>query len=283
MAMLSIGFRLAADARRRASLPAIRAAASAAILLVALGATVATARAEDKEISARRAAESKSFTDRQIIDGFLKITFGAEFHTAGRIDRIRKFDSPIRVYIDSRARPDRTRQVSEVVADIRHRIANIDIAVTDDRKSANLVVSLVRDRDLTRTIATLYGLDRARKIQSTLEPQCLAGFRKDELYRIVHGEVILVVDAGDFVFYDCAYEEILQALGPINDDETVPWTMFNDDVQMGFFDVYDQYLLNLLYHARIRPGMTREEAHATAVDVLPEVRSFVTQTNGLAP
>ncbi len=280
MAMLSIGFRLAADARRRASLPAIRAAASAAILLVAL---VATARAEDKEISARRAAESKSFTDRQIIDGFLKITFGAEFHTAGRIDRIRKFDSPIRVYIDSRARPDRTRQVSEVVADIRHRIANIDIAVTDDRKSANLVVSLVRDRDLTRTIATLYGLDRARKIQSTLEPQCLAGFRKDELYRIVHGEVILVVDAGDFVFYDCAYEEILQALGPINDDETVPWTMFNDDVQMGFFDVYDQYLLNLLYHARIRPGMTREEAHATAVDVLPEVRSFVTQTNGLAP
>ncbi len=283
MAMLSIGFRLAADARRRASLPAIRAAASAAILLVALGATVATARAEDKEISARRAAESKSFTDRQIIDGFLKITFGAEFHTAGRIDRIRKFDVPIRVYIDSRARPDRTRQVSEVVADIRHRIANIDIAVTDDRKSANLVVSLVRDRDLTRTIATLYGLDRARKIQSTLEPQCLAGFRKDERYRIVHGEVILVVDAGDFVFYDCAYEEILQALGPINDDETVPWTMFNDDVQMGFFDVYDQYLLNLLYHARIRPGMTREEAHATAVDVLPEVRSFVTQTNGLAP
>ena len=281
--MLSIGFRLAANARRRASLPAIRAAASAALLLVALGATVATARAEDKEISARRAAESKSFTDRQIIDGFLKITFGAEFHTAGRIDRIRKFDGPVRVYIDSRARPDRTRQVSEVVADIRHRIANLDIAVTDDRKSANLVVSLVRDRDLTRTIATLYGLDRARKIQSTLEPQCLAGFRKDERYRIVHGEVILVVDAGDFVFYDCAYEEILQALGPINDDETIPWTMFNDDVQMGFFDVYDQYLLNLLYHVRIRPGMTREEAHATAVDVLPEVRSFVTQTNGLAP
>jgi len=283
MAMLSIGFRLAANARRRASLPAIRAAASAALLLVALGATVATARAEDKEISARRAAESKSFTDRQIIDGFLKITFGAEFHTAGRIDRIRKFDGPVRVYIDSRARPDRTRQVSEVVADIRHRIANLDIAVTDDRKSANLVVSLVRDRDLTRTIATLYGLDRARKIQSTLEPQCLAGFRKDERYRIVHGEVIIVVDAGDFVFYDCAYEEILQALGPINDDETITWTMFHDDVQMGFFDVYDQYLLNLLYHARIRPGMTREEAHATAVDVLPEVRSFVTQTNGLTP
>ena len=66
-----------------------------------------------------------------------------------------------------------------------------------------------------------------------------------------------MVDAGDFIFYDCAYEEMLQSLGPINDDESVPWTMFNDNVQMGFFDVYDQYLLNMLYHPRIRPGMNR--------------------------
>ena len=58
--------------------------------------------------------------------------------------------------------------------------------------------------------------------------------------------MILPVDAGEFTFYDCAYEELLQALGAINDDRSVPWTMFNDDVQMGFFDVYDQYLLNIL-------------------------------------
>jgi len=38
--------------------------------------------------------------------------------------------------------------------------------------------------------------------------------------------------------------------------------MFNDDVQMGFFDVYDQYLLNILYDPRIRPGMTKREVEA---------------------
>ena len=32
--------------------------------------------------------------------------------------------------------------------------------------------------------------------------------------------------------------------------------MFNDNVSMGHFDVYDQYLLNILYHPRIKPGMT---------------------------
>ena len=91
--------------------------------------------------------------------------------------------------------------------------------------------------------------------------------------------MILVADAGDFVFYDCVYEELLQALGPINDDTTVPWTMFNDDVQMGFFGLYDQFLLNILYDPRIRPGMTRAEVEALLPEVLPAVRAFVEGNN----
>jgi hypothetical protein len=142
------------------------------------------------------------------------------------------------------------------------------------------MVTLVRDRDLGRTIREFYGRERGRRIQRSLEPQCLSGFRKDDSYRIVHSDVILVVDAGDFIFYDCVYEELLQALGPINDNDTVPWTMFNDNVQMGFFDLYDQYLLNILYDPRTKPGMTREEVRAVLPQVLPTVRAFVERKNG---
>jgi hypothetical protein len=264
---------------------AVRRLAATALLLAAgvQAAALAQSPAENKEISARRAAETRSFTDAQIIDGFFKVTFGAEYHTTARIDRVRKFDVPVRAFIDNRAEPDRSRQVREVVADIGKRIDKLDIAITPDRRAANLVITLVRDRDLDRTIAGMFGREHARKIERALEPQCLAGFRKDDSYRIMRSEVILVVDAGDFVFYDCAYEETLQSLGPINDDQSVPWTMFNDDVQMGFFDVYDQYLLNLLYHARMRPGMTREEARAVIDEIMPEVRAFVARTNGLPP
>ena len=95
---------------------------------------------------------------------------------------------------------------------------------------------------------------RARR--ESLDPQCLSGFRKNDRYEIERSDVILTIDNGDFVFRDCAYEELLQSLGPINDTDKVPWTMFNDDVQKGYFDVYDQYLLNILYHPAIRPGMT---------------------------
>jgi len=249
--------------------------------LAALG--IATAHAEDREITKRRTAEQKSFTDAQIFEGFFKTAFGAEMALAGRTDRVRKYDKPVRVYVENRAYPDRRAQVAAVVADIAHRIANLDIAMTGDRKAATTVVRLLRDRDLAPTLRAIYGRDSARRIERKLVPQCLSGFSKDETFRIVASDVFLVADKGDFVFFDCAYEEILQSLGPINDDPTVPWTMFNDDVQMGFFDVYDQYILNILYHPRVRPGMTADEVRALLPEIMPDVRAFVAKVNGLPP
>jgi hypothetical protein len=258
-------------------------AAQLAAVLIALAAALGTpqATAEDAEIAHRRSIERKTFSDAEIIDGFFKVTFGAEFHVAGGVDRIRKYDGPVRIFVDNRAQPDRSMQVAGVVANVRERVRNLDIATTARRSEANVVVSLVRDRDLARTIRSLYGVDRARRIQRSLEPQCLSGFRKDESYRIVHSDVILVADAGDFVFFDCIFEELLQALGPINDDNSVPWSMFNDNVQMGFFDVYDQYILNILYDPRLRPGMTRRQVEALLPDILPSVRAWVAEVNKL--
>jgi Protein of unknown function (DUF2927) len=251
----------------------------AALLACAVLIAALPASAEDAEIAYRRALERKSFTDAEIVEGFFKVTFGAEFHVAGGVDRIRKYEGPVRVYVDNRSRPDRSGQVAAVVADIRKRIRGFDIAMTRVREEAQVVVSLVRDRDLAHSIRSLYGIDRARRIQRSLEPQCLSGFRKDESSRILHSDVLIVADAGDFVFYDCIFEELLQSLGPINDDTTVPWTMFNDDVQMGFFDLYDQYLLNILYHPRIRPGMSRTEVEALLPEILPDVRAWVEANN----
>jgi hypothetical protein len=52
---------------------------------------------------------------------------------------------------------------------------------------------------------------------------------------------------------------------------------------MGFFDVYDQYILNILYDPRIRPGMAVAEVQAVLPQVLPSVRDFVARMNNLAP
>ena len=70
--------------------------ALAALIFAGDTATMAAA-GELPAIASRQRAEKKSFTDAEIVDGFLKTAFGAEYHLAGRVDRIRKFDGPVRV------------------------------------------------------------------------------------------------------------------------------------------------------------------------------------------
>ena len=243
------------------------------------GSAIVSARAENPEIASRRAAARTDFTNDEIKDGFFKIAFGAELQLDKPAGRVRKFDEPVRIFVETASGPDRRGELANVVADIRVHINHLDIAFTNDRRSANFVVRLVSERKLKSTIRALYGNEKARRIEKALAPECLSGIGKDERFRIRRAEVILPIDAGDFTFYDCAYEEMLQALGAINDDASVPWTMFNDDVQMGFFDVYDQYLLNILYDPRIAAGMTKDEVGAVLPDVLSSTRTWVRDLN----
>jgi hypothetical protein len=55
--------------------------------------------------------------------------------------------------------------------------------------------------------------------------------------------------------------------------------MFNDGVQMGFFDTYDQYLVNILYDPHVRAGMTKAEVDQLLPEVLPTVRAWVNNAN----
>jgi len=249
--------------------------ALALIAIVAGGISNGPAKAENPDISSRRASERTDFTNEEIKDGFFKIAFHAELQVGAPAERVRKYDEPVRIFVVSKGQPDRRPEIAAIVDDIRARVNHLDVAITNDRQAANFIVTLVAKRDLMPTIRSLYGSDRAKRIQKSLNPQCLSGIGKDGRYRIRRAEVILPVDAGEFVFYDCAYEELLQALGAINDDRSVPWTMFNDDVQMGFFDVYDQYLLNILYDPRVRPGMTKEEVNALLPDLLSTARAWL--------
>jgi Protein of unknown function (DUF2927) len=251
----------------------------AASLLAFAGTMCGAAQAEDAQISIRRAAERTSFSDDEIKDGFFKTALHPELQFSRAAERIRKFDEPVRVFVDNRAAPDRRADIVKVVADIRAKVRDLDVTVTEDRQSANFVVLLVERRDFARMIRARYGQDRAAKIQRALSPECLSGIAKDSSFRIRRSEAILPVDAGEFAFYDCAYEELLQGLGIINDDNSVPWTMFNDDVQMGFFDLYDQYLVNILYDPRVRAGMTKDDVEKLLPDVLANVRAWVTKAN----
>ncbi len=140
-----------------------------AMLIALSGAIGGAAHAEDANISNRRNAERTSFTNDEIKDGFFKIAFDAELQLGRRLARIRKFDEPVRVFVFDQADPKRRVEIAAVIDDIRARVDHLDVAMTDDIQAANLVVVLVRQRDLNRTISSVYGRDKAKQILRSLD------------------------------------------------------------------------------------------------------------------
>src|ERR1700752_1568982 len=86
-----------------------------AFALLAFACAITSARAEDPDIASRRAAERHDFTNDEIKDGFFKIAFQAELQVGAKSDRVRKFDEPVRIFIDSKAKPDRSAEVTAIV------------------------------------------------------------------------------------------------------------------------------------------------------------------------
>jgi hypothetical protein len=195
--------------RRRSFISACLIVMAGLTAMITIGG-ISPAQAENNAISMRRAAERTSFSNEEIKDGLFKTAFRAELQFGRHEERTRKFDEAVRLFVDNHGAPARTADIAAIVEDIRARINHLDLAVTSDRKDANVVIILVPTRDFARTIRSRYGESAAKKIQNSLHPQCLSGIAKDESYRIRRAEVILPVDADEFQFYDCAYEELLQ-------------------------------------------------------------------------
>src|ERR1700733_9437866 len=113
-----------------------------ALALIALtlpAITCGPAHAEDPGISSRRASERTDFTDAEIKDGFFKIAFNPELQLGAPAERVRKFDEPVRIFLESKGEPDRRPEIEAVVADIRARVNHLDVAVTNDREKANFI------------------------------------------------------------------------------------------------------------------------------------------------
>ena len=128
------------------------------------------AQAENSAISVRRAAERTSFSDEEIKDGLFKTAFRAELQFGRHEERIRKFDGPVRVFVDNRGSRARTADVAAIVKDIRARVNHLDLIVTSDSRVANVVVILVPARDFARTIRSRYGENAAKKFKSRSIP-----------------------------------------------------------------------------------------------------------------
>src|ERR1700726_3338332 len=97
--------------------------ASVALLF---GLSSGPANAENPDISSRRASERTDLTNDEIKDGFFKIAFSAELQLGALVERVRKFDESVRIFVISKGVPDRRSEIAAIVADIQARVNHLD-------------------------------------------------------------------------------------------------------------------------------------------------------------
>lgn len=65
----------------------------------------------------------------------------------------------------------------------------------------------------------------------------------------------------------CFHEEMTQALGLLNDSESVRPSIFNDNEEFALLTLHDEILLRMLYDRRLTSGMTADEARPQLPDI----------------
>jgi len=216
-------------------------------------------------------AANDSFSTEELLEGFEKTVFGLEYRSwSWRPYLVKKFTRPVFFYVHNLSSRDRMQTVRRFVREIDTRIDGLTTGVTDDPAQANFDVYVV-DRAQYEDVVKkdIYKSERAN-----VPGRCLV--------RVVSGRngikrsaAVIVSDEGEFLFKRCLVEELLQGLGPMNDDSGLTHSVFNDSSRHSRFTVFDQLILNMLYDPRIKPGMNMQQTRSILPLVVRDARQRV--------
>jgi hypothetical protein len=131
--------------------------------------------------------------------------------------------------------------------------------MTSNEDDADLVVHLIDEGQFKSALVDAFGADVAETFVRRTDPQCMTSVKSRGDGVILRSVSFVIADQGEQVFLDCAYHEMLHALGLSNHDQSNPWTTLNQRRVVGYLTVYDRTLLTLLYSQGIQVGMTRSE------------------------
>ena len=210
-----------------------------------------------------------AFTDTELIAGFGRAVFGSEYGGWNwQSRRVKKFTRPVRFYIDDRSRAGRGGEVAAFVKSLPAAIGGLEGSVVRAPQDANFRVYVLDRADYQRVVTReIYG----RATSSFAPGKCLVRVISGPA-GITRSDAVIVADDGEFLFRRCMVEEILQGLGPVNDDRRSRESVFNDTSRHTSFTAFDRTLLNMLYHPAIRAGMTSREANRILPAVLADLR-----------
>ena len=218
-----------------------------------------------------QATPSFAFSDAQLAKGFEKTVFGAEYSSFGwQSNMVKKYTKPVRIYIDNRSKIDRRLQVRRFVRSLPRSIRGLDVAIVNSPSKANYRIYVVDKAQYKKTVRKdVYGA-RAMAVPGRCLVRVVSGASG-----IKRSDAVIVADDGDFLFKRCLVEEVLQGLGPVNDNAGLAHSVFNDTSRHVSFTKHDRYILNMLYNPKIKAGMSENDVRTVLPAVIRDARRQV--------
>ena len=211
---------------------------------------------------------ASAFSDKSVIYGFNKTVFGSEFAPLGRQSQyIRKFRSPVRFYIHNRAKMNRRREARRFILSLNKSIRGLKTRIVSNPDRANFHLYIVDRSDYRNTVRNII----YRRSSAPVRGRCMVRsiFTR---FGINRSDAVVVSNEGRTLFRRCLVEEILQGLGPLNEDTSLKLSMFNDRTRHTKFTRFDRYILNMLYDKRLKSGDTQRSVQRLLPKVLGDVK-----------
>lgn len=207
-------------------------------------------------------------SNTQIAQDFLELSF--ELETGQQLQRLTKFNGPIKVGISGQAPAVMGRQLDQLLGRLR-REAGVPISRAARGETAQIVVEAVPVAELQRAVpgAACFIHPNVRGWTDFKRNRRLHSW--DRIRKREAATVIIPSDVSSQEIRTCLHEEIAQALGPLNDLYRLADSTFNDDDFNIVLTGFDMLILRAYYSPEIRDGMTRAEA----ASVLPRVLSRI--------
>lgn len=212
---------------------------------------------------------ARKFSDAALIDGFNKTVFGSEFSSSRfSTSYIRKFRGPVKFYVKTNVVGNYGSRAQRFIRRLERKVVGLKTRLVSTEVQANFVVHIVRRRNYAKTVRTSV----FKRSSAPVRGKCMVRSRFSRR-GITHSDAVIVADEGDLLFRRCMTEEILQGLGPLNDNRSLRHSIFNDNSNFTSFQTFDRYILNMLYARELENGMSPAKASQVLPRVLKRIRT----------
>nr|WP_321458189.1 DUF2927 domain-containing protein [uncultured Cohaesibacter sp.] len=222
-----------------------------------------------------QSAMASRYSDKEVTHGFYKTVFGAEIKSLSwgtQTNRVKKYVTPVKFWIDNRAKLNRLKTIQHFVESLPERIPGLKVRMANNHKDANFHIYVVDRINYVQTVQDEVYNNRTMNVPG----QCIVRVLSRRS-GILRSDAVIVSDQGRSVFQRCMVEEILQGLGPVNDDKSLVHSVFNDESSFDYFTQFDHLILNMLYSPDLKPGMTRKQVEPLTPKLLLYARKMTGQ------